>query len=836
MAYARGDRLQQYEILGVLGKGGMGEVYHARDTVLGRDVAIKVSFSQFTARFKREAAVIASLNHPNICTLFEAGPDYLVMELVEGPTLAERLKAGPIPVDEAIEIARQIAAALEAAHEKPVIHRDLKPANIKIRPDGLVKVLDFGLAKNREPDAENDATVTMGMSVAGTIMGTPAYMSPEQARGLDVDRRSDIWAYGVLLYEMTTGKRLFDGPTLTDILASVVAKDVSFEDAPSKVRRLLKICVEKDPKKRLRDIGEAWRHIGEEPAPVQVIAASEPAKRNWLWPVLTGVGLASAAAAVVWMVIHPRPEPQLTRFEIHAPKGSTLPMGTPAVSPDGRTLVYTMTGADNVTSLHVRSLDTLETRELPGTEGAVHPFFSPDGRSVAFVSRNQLQRVDLAGGSPQVLMGGVTGPWHGSWSNTGTLLVVSPNLSRVSASGGTVEQLYENKNFPFFLRDGTRFLTRAADGEKSSIQLGTLESKETTMVLDNVFSAPLIAPSPDGDYLLYLRDDSLMAQRFDQGTAKLSGESTVLLDNIARVASPAYMPAVGVGGGTLALQRGGESEYLRLTWFDRTGKRLSDLTNLNDSRVALSPDGKFAAFVRFGGRQNGDVWVTDLTRNVTSRLTFGPTNNDNPVWTADGKRVVYRKQGKGIFEKYANGGGEERLIMTGDGSPASFSADGKFLLFRLPGNRLSLLPMTGDKKPVPVGSANAPTGSGAISPDGKFIAFSAAESGRYEVYVQPMPPATGRWQVSQGGGALPRWRADGKELFFRGPTQETMAVDVKLGDTFSAGIPQVLFKWQNTVDDYAVSPDGQRFLYRTAGSDGDSPIVVLQNWWLALKK
>ncbi len=268
MAYTRGDRLQQYEILGVLGRGGMGEVYHARDTVLGREVAIKVSFSQFTARFKREAGVIASLNHPNICTLFEAGPDYLVMELVEGPTLADRLKSGPFPVDEALEIARQIAAALEAAHEKPVIHRDLKPANIKIRPDGLVKVLDFGLAKNREPDPDNDATVTMGMSVAGTIMGTPAYMSPEQARGLDVDRRSDIWAYGVLLYEMTTGKRLFDGPTLTDILASVVAKDVSFDDAPSKVRRLLRICVEKDPRKRLRDIGEAWRHIGEEPISV----------------------------------------------------------------------------------------------------------------------------------------------------------------------------------------------------------------------------------------------------------------------------------------------------------------------------------------------------------------------------------------------------------------------------------------------------------------------------------------------------------------------------------------------------------------------------------------
>ncbi len=539
------------------------------------------------------------------------------------------------------------------------------------------------------------------------------------------------------------------------------------------------------------------------------------------------------------MVTHPAPAPQLTRFEINPPKGSTLPMGTPAVSPDGRTLVYTVTGSDNQTRLHVRSLDTLETRALPGTESAVHPFFSPDGRSVAFVARNQLQRIDLAGGSPQVLMNGVTGPWHGSWGSTGTLLALTPGISRVPASGGTVEPLYENRNFPFFLRDGTRFLMRALDGEKSSIQLGTLGSKETTMVLDNIFSAPFIAASPVGDYLLYLRDDTLMAQPFNEGTAKLSGEPTVLLDNIARVASPAYMPAVGAGGGTLAFQRGGALEYLHLTWFDRTGKRLSDLTNLNNRQVALSPDGKFAAFTRTDGPKV-DIWVTDLARNVTSRLTFGPEVHDNPVWTPDGKRLVYRKQGKGIFEKDASGAGEERLVMTGDALPASFTPDGKFLLLRSLGNRLSLLPitgeMTGDQKQVPVGSANAPTASGVISPDGKFIAFHAAESARFEVYVQPMPPATGRWQVSQSGGAMPRWRADGKELFFRGPAGETMALDVKLGDTFSAGIPHVLFTGQGTTDDYAVSPDGQRFLFRTAGTAGDSPIVVLQNWWLALKK
>lgn len=832
MAYARGDRLQQYEIVGVLGRGGMGEVYHARDTVLGREVAIKVSFSQFTARFKREAGVIASLNHPNICTLFEAGPDYLVMELVEGPTLADRLKSGPIPVDEALEIARQIAAALEAAHEKPVIHRDLKPANIKIRPDGLVKVLDFGLAKNREPDPDNDATVTMGMSVAGSIMGTPAYMSPEQARGLDVDRRSDIWAYGVLLYEMTTGKRLFDGPTITDILASVVAKDVSFDDAPSKVRKLLRICVEKDPKRRLRDIGEAWRHIGEDVTPVQALPVPT-ARRGWLWPALTVAGFIAAATAFTWIRLHPAPEPQLTRFEIQAPKGSTLPSGTPAVSPDGRILVYTVTGADKVTRLHVRSLDQLETRELPGTEGAFHPFFSPDGRSIAFVSGGELRRIDLAGRSPQSLMD-VTGPWHGSWSSTGTILGVRSGLFRVAASGGPAELVHEKGTFPFFLRDGTRFLTRVQDGEKSSIQAGALGSKDFSMVLDNTFSAPIIASSPQGDYLLYVRDDTLMAQGFDEAEVKLSGEPVGLVDGIGRVANPAYMPAVGAGGGTLAFQRGEGSEFVHLTWFDRTGKRLSDVTNQNDAEVALSPDGKFAAFQRYDGSRKAVIWVTDLTRNVTSRLTFGEESNEYPWWTPDGKRLLYRKQGKGIFEKDASGAGEERLVVAGEAIPTSSTPDGNFLLLADSG-RLSLLPMTGDKKPVPVGSQNAENGPSAISPDGKFIVFTSRESGRNEIYVQPMPPAVGRWQVSQNGGNRPAWRADGKELFFSGP-EGLMAADITAGATFSAAIPHLLFGGQGITSDFAVSPDGQGFLFRTLGSGGDFPIVVLQNWWLALKK
>jgi eukaryotic-like serine/threonine-protein kinase len=361
-------------------------------------------------------------------------------------------------------------------------------------------------------------------------------------------------------------------------------------------------------------------------------------------------------------------------------------------------------------------------------------------------------------------------------------------------------------------------------------------------VLDNTFSAPLIAPSPDGDYLLYIRDSSLFAQRFDAASATVSGEPTVLVDDVARVASPAYMPTVGVppggtsGGGMIAYQRGGTAAFAHLTWFDRTGKRLSDLTSSNTNRVQLSPDGKFAAFGGYDANQKYDIWVTDLARNVTSRLTFGTENNEYPVWTPDGKRVIYQKTGKGIFEKDATGAGEERAISTEPNRPFSVSSDGRFLLYQAPQQRFFLLPLSGDKKPVPVGSQNAQTTSGAISPDGKFLAFAANDSGQFEIYVQPMPPAVGRWQVSQGGGSSPLWRADGKELFFRGAGASHMAVDVKLTDTFSAGVPHELFSGAGTTGDYAVTPDGQRFLYRTQGSEGDAPIVVLQNWWLALKK
>jgi Tol biopolymer transport system component len=866
MPLSSGDKLGPYEILAPIGAGGMGEVYRAKDTKLGREVAIKVlpaAFAQHPerlARFEREAKVLASLNHPNIAQIYglfesnnaESGAGRaLVMELVQGETLK-----GPVPVDTALKYAAQIANALDAAHEKGIIHRDLKPANIMLTPDGVIKVLDFGLAAVTQPSVESTGdpnqspTLTMGSTQAGTIMGTAGYMSPEQASGKPVDRRADIWSFGVVLWEMLTGKRLFEGETISHTLAAVLTQNQDLQQVPVKARRLLQSCLQKDAKRRLQAMGDWWLLVDETPR------ETEPAARSKLpWAVAAALAIVAAGFAALWL--RPAPLPEVVRFEVNAPSGSTLPLGTPAPSPDGRTLAYTVRGQDGIVRIHVRSMDSTESRALPGTENAVHPFWSPDGRSLAFAANGDLKRIDLAGGSARTLTS-VEGPWHGSWNQAGIILF-QPGLAiaRIPAEGGAITpvlKLDEKKGetsggFPFFLPDGKRFLVNVTHGDGSrDIELTSLVassgSGDRKVILPDVTSAPILASAPNGtNYLLYLRGASLMAQDFDEKAGAVRGGPFLLVDGVGRVAATGSRPSVGVSpSGVLAYQTGGDAQPLRLGWFDRSGKLLKELPpEAGGLEPELSPDGRFAALRKTLGTDS-DIWLVDLARGSSTRLTFGSSGKSysNPIWSPDGKRVAYALTLGGIYAKDANGTGAEQELLKSPGIPLSWSPDGRQILF-VEQHKLFLLPLEGGKAPIPIGVAAGAVANGAeISPDGKYFAFTSSESGRYEVYIEAMPPGTGKWQISINGGAYPRWRKDGKELFFLTYDLKMMAVDIQTAQRVGAGVPHALLQIEGvTVGGqlYDVNSDGQQFLIASAFQNRvDAPIAVVLNWWAGLGK
>jgi hypothetical protein len=646
-----GQFLGTYQVTSFLAAGGMGEVYRARDAKLKRDVALKVLPDAFArdpgrmARFQREAEVLASLNHPNIAAIYGVEERALVMELVEGES-----PKGPLPFEDAWKIALQIADALEYAHERGVIHRDLKPANVKVTPDGVVKLLDFGLAKafSETPDAasldpENSPTATVGATVAGTVMGTAAYMSPEQAKGKRVDKRADIWSWGVVLYELLTGERLFKGDEAADTLAQILTKEPDWDRAPVQVRRLLQRCLEKDPKKRLRDIGEA-RYLSDNSATTSkpVIAP----KRPWLaW--IAAALLAVAAAGLAALRLRPAPLPQVMRFEIHAPPGSALPLGTPAISPDGHTIAFTVNDPDGMTRIHLRPIDRTETRTLPGTEGAVHPFWSPDGRSLAFDAQFHLKRIDVAGGTVLRDLVETAARWQGAWSQKGEILCFCRGLAmcRIPAEGGLpapIPRWGAEIGHPYFLQDGKRFLVHVG-GEKSSIQLATLGSTERTMVLEDVVSAPILAPTPQGTtYLLYLRKSDLFGQEFEERSGTLRGKPVLVVSNVGSVATAPIRAAVGVSpAGILAYQTGLGSG--QLTWFDRSGRPVDALpTDASGVQLQISPDGSLVAVSRSGA--SGGIWVTDLARKSPSPVTFGQ-NDVFPAWSPRRRRLAFLRIG-----------------------------------------------------------------------------------------------------------------------------------------------------------------------------------------------
>jgi len=887
---ATGERLGPYEILEPIGSGGMGQVYQARDTRLGREVAIKISSARFSEGFEREARSIAALNHPNICQLYDVGPNYLVMELLAGPTLAERIMRGTIPEDEAIRIARQITDALEAAHAKGIVHRDLKPGNIKILPDGTVKVLDFGLAKvvnassasSSPADTENSPTLSLASGTeAGVVLGTAGYMSPEQARGKPVDKLADIWAFGVVLYEMLAGERLFKGEDASETLAAVIKEEPKLDAVPVRVRHLLRLCLQKDPRKRLRDIADA-RLLLDNAVPVAsegAVASVHSRRLKVAWAIAALGGLV-ALAAVPFSLAHLREKPSVAepvRFQISMPEKVTLGGGAFSVSPDGRKLIFAGVAADGTRRLYVRALDSLDARPLQGTEGAgpYSPFWSPDSRFVGFSLGNKYMKIDVTGGPPQTLceLPGTLGA--SAWGPNGLILVMSNpgGTNQIPEAGGipvpvtlpdpSRQEQYHGR--PAFLPDGRHFLYLrfSTNPEFLGTYIGSLDAKPQDQNLRRLLPGRFgvnYVPSSDPaiGYVLFERDGTLMAQTFDNRKLELTGQPIPIADQIGNNAAISAF-FWSSENGVLAFRRGGQ-EGNQLTWIDRNGNvtgRFGDATLYAD--LALSIDGTRAAFLR--PDQQSDIWLYEFARGTTTRFTFGPSIDRNPVWSPDGNRIAFASNRGGHFDLYqksANGAGEDELLFKSDQDkiPTSWSHDGRFLIFQSidpkTQNDIWVLPMEGDRKAVPFLRTEFNEGQAGLSPDGRWIAYASFESGRPEIYVRPFSPpgsaegtsASGKWQISKSGGALARWRGDSKELFYV-ENQRIMAVDISGNSSVQAGIPQPLFNLAtpvnspaNPVGNLQITTDGKRFLtvqpqQQTAG---ESQITVVLNWPALLKK
>ena len=863
-----GDKLGPYEIVSRIGKGGMGEVWKARDPRLNRDVAIKISAQQFTDRFEREAHAIAALNHPNICTLYDVGPNYLVMELVEGPTLGERIAEGPIPLDEALVIAKQIADALEAAHEKTIVHRDLKPANVKIKPDGSVKVLDFGLAKSGGI-AELTSDSPTALTVAGMILGTAGYMSPEQAKGKVADKRADIWAFGVVLYEMLTGKRLFAGETVSETLAAVLKEQPDLNRVPARVRPLLRRCLEKDPKLRLRDItGVEFLLEGATAAPSR--------SRFGMAGLAVAAGVFALIAAALGFV-HFREKPAaVVRFQVPLPDKGAFGRFL-ALSPDGHKLAFNTTGPEG--GLWVRDLDSLELRLLPGTQNVFSIFWSPDSRFLAFGVGNQLKKVDVSGGPAQTLCELPSGNvGSGAWNRDGVIIFGSPigPIRRVPAEGGvatdvTALDLSRQEpahTLPTFLPDGRHFVywRRSRFAEKQGIFLGSLDVKPSDQSLELLVATPfggVWAPSAAGagGHLFFLRDGTLMAQPFDAGRLKLTGEPVPVAEHVGALAYNGFFSISA--NGALAYLTGGSASNLQLAWFDREGKQSATAFEPGPySDLSLSPDGTRAAILRGSVTgSNIDIWLHDFTRGVSTRFTFdqkaGETGaGKGPVWSPDGNRIAFSSVRSGffdLFEKPSSGAGNEALLVHSGSNknPDDWSRDGRFLLYTQNNGKTSydlmVLPLEGnDRKPVPLANSTFGEAQGSFSPDTRWFAYGSDESGRVEVYVQPFTPpgsgaapAAGKWQISRDGGTRPKWHADGKELIFRGRDGSPMAVDITTSPSFQAGIPKPLFTMPTGAGNWDVTADGKRFLAavpQQAQQNANTPITVVLNWEAGLKK
>jgi serine/threonine protein kinase/Tol biopolymer transport system component len=877
MPIPSGTRLGTYTILEPIGAGGMGEVYRAIDTNLKRDVAIKVLPESFAAdanrlaRFQREAEVLASLNHPNIAHIYglerSDGTTALAMEIVEGPTLADRIGQGSIPSDEALNVAMQIADALGAAHTQNIVHRDLKPANIKLRPDGTVKVLDFGLAKALDTRAISGAQAapltTPAMTEAGVVLGTATYMSPEQARGKHVDQRADIWAFGCVLYEMLTGQPAFGGEDVTTTLARVLERGADFSALPrtctSAVRRTLELCLEKDVRKRvadIRDVKLALVGAFDAGSGDSAATAAARARRGWWVAAAAVLGmLALALPALQHLRETPPPE---TRVDIVTPP--TLDPTSFALSPDGRQLVFLATGEDGRSRLWLRSLAATSAEPLAGTEDASAPFWSPDGRALGFFVPGALKRLDLGGGAPQTLapLAGA-GPTHGGAWAADDVVVFSDfgnPLRRVAASGGEVSPVTTlgpgetTHYYPHLLPDGRHLVFYAPDGTDAGIYLGELGGGAPIRLTEADSRAAYL---PSG-WLMWVRAGTLVAQRLNLAEAKLTGALHTLADRVP--VTPSGHAAFTVSAtGLVAYRAQGQTDLLQLTWVDRAGTVLGTLGDadgaLSNPRVA--PDGQRVAVVR-RVQGNADLWLLDSVR--TSRLTFDASVDAFPVWSADGSRLVFASNRAGqpdLYQKLASGTGAEETLISSDEAkyPNSLTADGRFLLYftgSAQGTDLWVLPTAGKAEPTPFLQTPFNERFGAFSPDGRWVAYMSNESGRDEVYVRPFVPpgeestvavTVGQWQVSTAGGLAPLWSPDGQELYYLAPDGGMMAAAVNASTTgFAAGAPELLFATRivgggaatGQGRQYDVAPDGRFLINTVLDSAAAAPITLIQNW------
>ncbi len=834
---------------------------------MNRDVAVKVSTSQFTERFDREARAVAALNHPNICKLYDIGPNYLVMEYIEGEA-----PRGPLPLEEALRIARQIADALETAHEKGITHRDLKPANIKLKPDGTVKVLDFGLAKVAQAASgtgEDSPTLSMAATQAGVTLGTAAYMSPEQARGKPVDKRADIWAFGVVLYELITGKRLFRGEDVSHTMAAVIMQEPQLDAVPVQIRPMLKACLEKDPKKRLRDVGDVWLLMDE--GRLQPVQPQAKNKSRWLWPTAAALGFLSAAAIAGYFLTRSTPPILTAHFLVDPPAELqfTNINGATALSPDGRYLVFGA-GFRNTPSLWLRPLDSLAARPLPGTEGGNFPFWSPDGKSIAFYADGKLKRVDIAGGSPLVLCdaqlaGTARAAVGGDWNNDGVILFGGrEGLYRVSASGGVRSLVTKadtsaqetGHGYPQFLPDGQHFLyfAQSAIANTQGIYVSSLNRPQDRVQLIRTNAKALFAPPVLGHpgYLLFTRELTLLAQRFNSAKLRLEGDPAPLAEGVSingdnRAAF--WISAAGL----LTYRTGDTVTKSKLSWIGRDGKRSGDVAPEDTyGSMRLSPDEKRVALGRLDSSGLDDSWLLDLARGVFTRFTFDPKRDTAPIWSPDGRQIVFASDRSGACQLYRRDSGgagqDEQLTDTPDEKrPLDWSRDGRFLLYqdRDPNTSYDVWAVPdpagpGEHKPMPVLQTSFAESEAYFSPDGKWIAYTSNESKRNEVYVTAFPPSGGKWQISTQGGSHPRWRADGKELFYTSLDSKMMAEEIRIaGATVETTKPVELFSFVadiNILSPYDVTADGRRFLVlEQATGTRPAPLTLIVNWQAGLK-
>ncbi|HKD84818.1 MAG TPA: protein kinase [Terriglobales bacterium] len=903
MALSSGTKLGPYEVQEPLGSGGMGEVYRARDTRLGRDVAVKVlpahlsSNSELKQRLEREAKAISSLNHPHICTLHDVGSqdgmDYLVMEHLDGETLADRLQRGVMPLEEALKIAIDVADALDKAHARGVVHRDLKPANIMLTKSGA-KLMDFGLAKpapgmasaaSSGPFTPSTPTVNLAalsadasnLTQKGTVVGTFQYMAPEVLQGAEADARSDIFSFGCMLHEMVTGRRAFEGKSQLSVLGAILDHEpervsVLRPGSPPRLDETVRRCLAKNPELRygcMHDVCIQLQALAEAGAQSEAAAATSKAapasKTPWLIAAVAGVIALAAGAA--YLLQSPKPEP-LVRSSILPPPGTAfvtmLPSsGPPVLSPDGTRLAFTVRDAKGKILLYVRPLNALTSQALNGTDDAMYPFWSFDGREIGFFAGGKMKRINADGGPPQVLCD-ATNARGGTWSPDGTIVftpTTTQALMRVPASGGNPEpasrlDASRNENshrWPSFLPDGKHFLfwARSSKGPHEDAvyvgELGSLQAKE----LLKSDSMGIFASG----HILFLRDQALMAQPFNLSRLELMGEPVLIAEQVGMNGATARPLFTASQSGTLVYQSGAMQAGWNLLWLGRDGKQLADVAQVDRYLTpALSPDGSHLGVTIFTGTQGvGDIWMFDLTRRTNTRLTFGPANNSGATWAPDGKTVFYASSTSGtphIAAKAADGSGSERVVLATQGiveTPSSVSSDGRYLVYgrkdlaKEAGFHIWALPLFGDGKPFPIVQDSWEERDAQVSPDGKWLAYQSNESGRREVYITAFPGGGAKWQVSTDGGTVPKWRRDSKELFYLDSADHIVAVDVDAsGNAVHLGVPHALFQAigiQREYGPYDVGGDGKKFLINSGNiTEGGDPFTLVQNWPAELKK